>query len=648
MPSVPLMKYFSTILLAIIICCQGYTQNNKPVIDSLEKLLAVQKDSALAKTFNELTWQYRLVDQDKAIEYGNKAIQLSKQINFPTSTAQAYNDLGIVYYDRENYDTAVQLYQKAIGLRLQLKDELGVAKLYNKIGIVHQKEGKFEKAEEEQLKALGIFQKYNNDFGVSYSLNNIGIINQNMGRYNEAIKYQEQSIAIKEKIGDKMGLAGSYINVGNVYLLQKNLDKTKSYYIKGVDMCRQLGSKEYLSNALNNLGSLYVKTKEYGNALAAINESFGLREALGDTKGMVSCLNNKADVFIEQKSFDSADVALKLALTKGLPAVNCKPEVSQVYLTYAKLYEKENKATEALEMYKEYINTKDSIYTDGLSKNFAAQETKYKTLEKEKQIEEQKFEISRRNYWIAGISGTLLLGGLLGYSSYRRYRLKQQARLQAEIVRQQDLATKAVISAEETERKRIAGDLHDGVGQMMSAAKMNLSSIEDEIPFATPEQKVRFDKVVALIDESCNEVRMVSHNMMPNALLKSGLALAIREFIDKIDKKIIQINLHAEGLNEKIDSNVETVLYRVIQECVNNVIKHAGAHRLDISLIHDKDGINAIIEDNGKGFDTKNKSNFDGIGLKNIQSRINYLKGTVEWDSMPGKGTVVAIYVPVV
>lgn len=134
---------------------------------------------------------------------------------------------------------------------------------------------------------------------------------------------------------------------------------------------------------------------------------------------------------------------------------------------------------------------------------------------------------------------------------------------------------------------------------------------------------------------------------MPNALLKSGLASAVKEFLDKIDNRIIKISLHAEGLQQRLDSNTETVLYRVIQECVNNVIKHSGANKLDISLIKDADGISVTVEDNGRGFDTADKKKFEGIGLKNISSRVTFLKGTVDFDSSPGKGTLVAIHVPV-
>jgi len=362
---------------------------------------------------------------------------------------------------------------------------------------------------------------------------------------------------------------------------------------------------------------------------------------------MVSCLNNLAAVYIQKKMYDSAESKLNIALGMGLKAVNCKPEVNKIYFTLAKLYESSGKNDLALAMYKLYSATKDSLYTNELSQRFAELDTRYKTLEKEKIIQQQQFDIKRKNYWIISIGVLLFLGILLGYSWYRRYRLRQEKKIQTEIIKQQDISTRAVLQAEENERKRIAADLHDGVGQMMSVAKMNLSVFENDLPFKTEQQKFAYEKVIALVDESCREIRSISHQMMPNALLKSGLSSAIKEFIDKIDNTIININLHTEGLNERLDSNVETVCYRVIQECVNNVIKHSGANSLEISLIRDSDGISATIEDNGKGFDTKELAKFEGIGLKNIRSRIQYLKGTVDFDSAPGKGTLVAIHVPI-
>ena len=135
--------------------------------------------------------------------------------------------------------------------------------------------------------------------------------------------------------------------------------------------------------------------------------------------------------------------------------------------------------------------------------------------------------------------------------------------------------------------------------------------------------------------------------ILPNALLKKGLVNAIKEFTQQIDRSILSINLQAEGLDKPLDSITETILYRVIQECVNNSIKHAAAKELDISINNSSYGIDVLIEDNGKGFNSRIINNGgDGLGLQNIRSRISFLKGTVQWDSSPGNGTVVAIHLP--
>ena len=168
-----------------------------------------------------------------------------------------------------------------------------------------------------------------------------------------------------------------------------------------------------------------------------------------------------------------------------------------------------------------------------------------------------------------------------------------------------------------------------GVGRLLVAAQ----------PFVAAD-------IISLVDESVKEVRTVSHQMMPNMLLKSGLAKAVAEFLDKIDQRIIKVNLYTEGLNERIEENSEIVLYRVMQECVNNVIKHSAATQLDISLIKDKDGVSVTIEDNGKGFDKDQLPEDAGMGLKNMKARIDYLHGSIDFDTAPGKGTLVAIHLP--
>jgi signal transduction histidine kinase len=617
------------------------------IIDSIEKLLPQQKDTILAKSYNELTWQYRTIDQDKAIEYGNKAIELGKKLHFDKAIAQAYNDLGIIYYDRQDFAGAIFSYNKAFEIRSRLNDQKGIAALYNKIGIVYQKESKFDSALLFAQKALVVYEQLKDKIGISYSLNNIGIVNQNVGNLDEALKYQQQSISIKEEIHDKLGLAGSYINVGNIYLLKKDMAGAKEYFEKAETMTRQIGNPEYLANSLNNLASLYQKLGLYEKALPLTEESFNIRAKSGDIKGQVSCLVNMGSILTSNKQYELAESKFLLGLKLADTLASCLSEKAKLYDNMSELYELTGNYKKAVEMSRLTVKLNDSIHTDDMNKRFSEMETRYQAAKKDKQIQEQQFELTKKQYWIYGSIGLFILMTLLSFSYYRRNKLQQEKKLQEEVMKQQDMSTKAVIVAEENERKRIAADLHDGVGQMMSAAKMNLSAFENELNFKNTEQKNSFDKIIDLVDESCKEIRSVSHQMMPNALLKSGLASAVKEFLDKLDNRILKVNLYTEGLNERLDSNIETVLYRVIQECVNNVIKHSGANALDISLIKDKDGIAATIEDNGRGFDAKDQQKFEGIGLKNIASRIGYLKGTVDFDSKPGHGTLVAIHVPV-
>lgn len=701
----------------LLISANIYAQKNKHILDSIENIIPKQGDSAKVKSYSELTWQYRNVNREKAIYYGNKGIALAKKIDYKEGLAQVYNDLGIIYYDLEKYDSSINLYNEAMRIRRVLNDDLGIAKLYNKIGIIYQRQGKFSDALYNQQNALSLFEKTNYLIGISYSLNNIGILQQNLGRYNEALVYHNQSIAIKEKLKDKAGLLQSYINIANIYKIKDENVEAEKYYIKAVLLARELENNEYLANGLNNLGNLQQRMNKLQEAKLNVLESYKLRTILKDSKGKVSCLNNLADILIDLKQFDSANVVLVNAENIASNSVNTRPELIMLYQTFSKLYEITGNATASLNYYKKHVAYKDSLYSNEMTNKFTELETKFNSTQKEKKIQEQQIILNKNLYdlstqklslyqnkleiaaneleiknqnelilsqrfdstnkekqiallkqekqidkleiqnkqlvsnkkdimlIVAAIVTALTI--LLAFSAYKRYKLKKEKQLQQEIFHQKQISAQNILNAEENERKRIASDLHDGIGQLMSAAKMNLSAIQSAIPFSSNEQKLVYNKAINLVDESCKEIRTVSHNMMPNALVKAGLDSALKAFIYQMDNSNLKINLYTEGLQNRLSSNTETVLYRVIQECVNNVIKHAEASQLDISLIKDEEGIAAMIEDNGKGFDANNKTNKDGIGLKNITTRIEFLNGTVEWKSAPEKGTLIAIHIPI-
>ena len=191
----------------------------------------------------------------------------------------------------------------------------------------------------------------------------------------------------------------------------------------------------------------------------------------------------------------------------------------------------------------------------------------------------------------------------------------------------------------------MAAELHDGVGQVMVAAWLNLQVLEDQLKGLDSEQQNLLHKATGMVGESCKEVRHVSHAMMPTVLQNKGFADAVKDFTNKIDSKIISIDVHTEGLEKPLETVVETILYRVIQEAVNNTIKHARATQLDISLYNQPEGITLLIEDNGIGFSKANLEK-EGQGMQNMKSRIAFLHGTIHWESSPGNGTLLSINIP--
>lgn len=215
-------------------------------------------------------------------------------------------------------------------------------------------------------------------------------------------------------------------------------------------------------------------------------------------------------------------------------------------------------------------------------------------------------------------------------------------RLNQELQRQEQRRTEAIIETQEKERKRVAGELHDNLGQMLSLVKLNFSRLEDSIE----SQHALYLETSELLDETCAEIRKIAHNIMPPDFEKKTLV----EILEALLRKQIPVR----GLTYQFDHyqvpmhmplSVKFNVYRVVQEIINNTIKHAQARKVTLQLIGNEEGLDVMVEDDGKGFDL----NFStaGLGLQNIHSRIQFLKGTVEVDSSLQRGTIYNIHLPI-
>ena len=240
------------------------------------------------------------------------------------------------------------------------------------------------------------------------------------------------------------------------------------------------------------------------------------------------------------------------------------------------------------------------------------------------------------------------MAGIIGFLAYKNYQNKQKLqaqRIQELEIEKQLFATQALLQGQEDERSRMAKELHDGLGGLLSGVKLNLNNMQKKL-IITEEDGAAFEKSIHLLDESISELRRVAHNLMPESILKFGLDGAISEFLQSMKNEnlnIIYQSYHIEnGLGKQLDISV----YRIIQELVNNAIKHSGATEILVQVRKDEGLLVMDVEDNGKGFDSQSMSKESGMGLAGIKSRVNYWKGKLEIDS--GKsGTAVHVEIPV-
>ncbi|MFC4261583.1 tetratricopeptide repeat protein [Ferruginibacter yonginensis] len=542
---------------------------------------------------------------DDVIKIALQGIIYANEKSDKVSVGILERQIGESYYFKGDYNNAANYLISSVKKFDQLKDLKNLANSYNALAKLYRKTGDLKRSLDNYNKAMQHFETLKDSAGIAMIYNESGVVFEYKGDYAEATKRYNTSLLIDEKRKDTTGICYALSNLAGIYTMQNKFTQAESYLLQSLMFRKKMNDSLSLGLNYTDLGNTYFLSKQYAKAIQFIDTSNVIAQQLGYAELKRNNFALLANIAEAMGDFKTA-------------------------LTYNKI--------------KNNIN--DTIFSIEKSKQIEELNTRYETDLKEFTINEQRNKIVQQRIILIGTIILVGLGALLAFTQYRRYQWRQEAKLQAERFLQQEFSVKAIIDAEEAERKRIATDLHDGVGQLISAAKMNLSAFENCTTLASADQKVYFERIVSLVEDGCNEIRSVSHNLMPNALLKNNLPEAIHEFLNKLDHKKLKVHFDSDGFTTNISNNIETVLYRVIQECVNNVIKHAQASELDISIFKEQNEITVTIEDNGVGFDVASNMEKDGIGLKNILTRISFLNGTVNFTSEPGKGTCIIIYVP--
>ncbi|MCB0807341.1 MAG: sensor histidine kinase, partial [Bacteroidales bacterium] len=314
----------------------------------------------------------------------------------------------------------------------------------------------------------------------------------------------------------------------------------------------------------------------------------------------------------------------------------------------------------ALKYHDRWEELSDSTFSEANARAISKLEVEYETEKKEKELLKERannerlakekalaeIRVYNRNKWIIGISGLSLIIILSALALGQRKRRKIQAEKDAAIIAEREKGLKAVIDAQEEERQRIAKDLHDGVGQQVSAIKLHLQNIAKNVQHSTNNFNTEFQKISGMITDTGNEIRSISHRMMPRALTELGLISALEDMIDKsFTYSKISCTFEHHGLNERLPTNLEIGLYRIAQELINNIIKHSAAHKVDIQLMKTKTFVILIVQDDGVGMNQEQERG--GIGMLNINNRLRTINGELNFESFSGEGTTATIRIAI-
>jgi two-component system NarL family sensor kinase len=589
-----------------------------------------------------------LTQPDSMIIYAEKGYQVAKRIDYKAGEAATLKLKGIYAHRKGNFDQAIAYYQDALQFYQSENNVLEMGKVNLNIATSYGGKSDFIHSTQYGLAALKQFERVDFLSGQGRVLNLLGISAFTQNDFRAAKIYFLQYNALVKKAKDTIEIASSYNNLGSAY--QKMLKSDSAIYY--LNLSQQIHRKKNnligVGIVQENIGNIYLDVvgdykkalNYYQQAMASYN-TVGATEKLGHIQMNIGISYGKLKDTVTARKY--LNKAIELAKTSGEKIVLQK--------SYEELsaFDAANKEfRDAYVSLKTSMGHSDSIWNGQKVKAVEELKAKYNVEKKELAIRSlhqqnkiKDLEITRRNYLLA-IGGFILVIGALFYS---RQRLKAETQLQLERNRQQEKAAKAVLLAEERERQRIAADLHDGVGQLLSTALLSIKSLFKKLPL-TDAHQLDAERSISLVTESYNEVRTISHQMIPNALLKAGLVAAVRDFLETVNSDRFNVNLSVAGISSPLDEQTETILYRIIQEAVNNVIKYAKASKLHVQLAEEDELITLAIEDNGVGFDVDRAIKGEGIGLRNIISRVQFLKGTVDFDSKPGKGTVIILSVP--
>lgn len=617
---------------------------NGQKIDSLMSLLPNTNGIEKIEIYNELAFLTNKVEPAKSIDWSNKSLALSKQQRYDKGVFEAYTNLGIVYTALGKYDSSVVFLNHALEKANKLKDEELKASTFHNLSSNYIATGDYTLALSYLTQATTIFEKEHNQQKFAKSCINLGDLYQKIGDKKSAEKFLLKAIKIAEDSKDKSLLAAAQ-NTYGIYLAgEGSFDSALVYFSNSAIIREEIKQFSELYWNYNNMGGIYYYLNQLDKALFYFNKSLEIARVINSESVIATVYNNIGSVLNQMKQFDKAIEQHLLALNLSEKINNStikKDALENLYLAY------QNKGDykKALDYHQQFTNYSDSIFSIEKAEQLANIQTKYETEYKVKEIEQER-EVAKANAVAEGQKRRMLLLALIAVILIAVFGLilialnNKKKKAELEIIAQKKIV-EAIFEAEEKERARIAKDLHDGIVQNLTALKLAVNHAAKN----SPAQVVELENISGDLEKTTKEVREISYQMMPVTLKELGLIKALDELLQRnLTIANIQFEFNHFGLENRLPEKIEVNVYRICQELINNSIKHSQASNISILLQIRNSTLQLTYEDDGVGFDANNVKK--GIGLNSLNSRIEMIKGSLEFNDAEVSGTTAYIRIP--
>ncbi|WP_175455600.1 tetratricopeptide repeat-containing sensor histidine kinase [Winogradskyella thalassocola] len=578
-----------------------------------------------------------------------------------TTRANAYRDFIYKNYFESKTDSAYALalrlldFAEARQLKKQKADVLIL------LGEIEHIFGDNSKASKNFELSLNIFEELNNKRGQAKAINGLGISYKKVFNLDEAKLYYEKSLELSKEINDTLLISKTLVLIGNIYNWRYKSDEALGYYAESLKLAKAIHNKRAEASALINMSNSYIQKKDYKQSKTYIDDAIKIGDSLSSYNILSHAYRVLCHSYFKQMDYEKLISSADELLDYGQKASNNEMIGDAYYFLFEGYKGQRNfdLTVKYLELSKDNkTNTDDIITVKTLEKiKIDNHRTKDSLVNINKTLKTgMAYQKEKTNLFLAW-GGSLAVLSVIAFVIYRNIKRKQH---KAEKERQDEIDEKekilkdlelstidAMIEGQEKERRRLAADLHDSVGATLAAAKLQFDYLVKHQNNNQDSEELT-EKISTLLDNAYVEIRSMAHLKNSGVIAKNGLLPAVEKLANNASGiNGLEIEVQSFGLDQRLDNSLEISIFRIIQELVTNLIKHAKATQATIHITNHSDNINIMVEDNGVGFNPKQLSKAKSkMGITSIDRRVESLDGKFTIESEISKGTTVIIDLP--